>query len=113
MQKVNIKDKLPKGSKMLSGRPYGENAREYFKINEKDNTDEDVLVIIDEEAIRTIAPSFILGLFSESIKLFGKENFLNKYKFKNQDSLEVSEEIMEDIMEGVDWAVLEIRKRLS
>lgn len=107
MKKIVLEEKLLKNSKLLSGRPYGIRARENFKIEEKDKAEENYLVIINEDKIEAIAPSFLLGLFSKSIKILGVDQFLKKYNFKNQNGDEVDDDFKEDLQEAIDWALRE------
>lgn len=107
MARIILEEKLPKKSALLTGRPYGEEARRYFDIDKKDSDNEIYNVIVNEEKIKAIAPSFLLGLFSISIKKFGEENFKKKYFFQNSKNENVNQYINKNIQEAIDWALRE------
>lgn len=73
MKKIILEERLPNKSAILTGRPYGEAARRYFKIDEKDEDQNNYLVVINEKTIKAIAPSFLLGLFSKALNNLGKK----------------------------------------
>lgn len=106
-KQIKLVEKLMKNSDMLAGRPYGVKAREYFEIEKKDKNNEEYIVVIDEEKIESIAPSFFLGLFSISINRFGEQGFFKKYEFKNQNNEKIRSDYEDDIMEAIEWALRE------
>lgn len=70
------------GGPVYIGRPKGEKAREKWKLNEIDESDESVIVVIPDGTF-SINSSFFLGLFAPSIKALGsRELFMKKYQFK-------------------------------
>lgn len=78
--KLNLEVFLQKGSKVLSGREYGEEKRKVSRIDsiEKEN---DTIIITVPSYIYSINTSFFLGFFGPSVKMYGKEGFFNKYEF--------------------------------
>ena len=56
--------------------------------------------------LRTFASTFFLGLFSKSVKRFGKEGFYKKYNFVFQNE-NLEEILKKDIDEGMYWALKE------
>ena len=84
----------------LSGKERGLAARELFKIDTLDNSKEPISVITPNTLI-TIAPSYFLGIFGESVvKLGGKEQFLEKYKFYT------SPNVMRQILTGISRSLM-------
>ncbi|MEG9320445.1 hypothetical protein [Fusobacterium varium] len=103
MGKVYL-NKVSNGNIVLSGRPNGEKAREILKIAEKDISDKNYNIIIPNN-IRTINPSYFLGLFSYSINNLGLKKFREKYNFIMESGEEISSDLNEDIEEGIEWAL--------
>lgn len=88
---------------VLSGRPNGELVRKQLNISQKD-FDGNKYSIVIPNTVRTINPSYFLGLFSESIKFLKLEKFKEKYEFISKNG-ELNEGIKLDIQEGIEWAL--------
>lgn len=101
-EKINLK-KFIGDFLVLSGRPNGEKIRKLLDIPQKD-LDEKKYIIVVPDNIRTINPSYFLGLFSESIKFLKLEKFKEKYEFISKSG-ELNDGIKSDIEEGIEWAL--------
>lgn len=106
MKRILLETILDADIKVLSGRLQGEKGREKLKIFEKDK-DEYMYVVEIPDRIRTFNPSYFLGLFCESIKEIGLDEFLKKYKFESTSG-NLKTGIEEDIEEGIEWALEEL-----
>lgn len=78
--KIYLSDCIKSGSKVLSGREEGNEARKKFKLDKKDKIEEKIEVEVPE-SIYSINISFFLGLFGKSIRDLGEDKFKSKYKF--------------------------------
>jgi hypothetical protein len=67
-------------SRVLSGRERGFECREQFNLERVDATPDRVLVLIPKD-IYSLNTSFFLGLFGDSVRRFGRDGFLAKYRF--------------------------------
>ena len=67
-------------SRVLSGRPRGEECRQLFDVASLDDQPAKVTVRIPQD-IYSMNTSFFLGLFGESVRALGKEGFREKYRF--------------------------------
>lgn len=82
--KIEIDKYRESDSIVLSGRPKGEDTRAKENLDEVDKKREDVIVSIPTD-LKIITSSFLLGLLGDSIRLYGREDFLDKYKFEGKD----------------------------
>ncbi len=74
------------GSLVFSGRRNGARARDHYHMAERDDDYETYLIIVPSET-KVLGSSFLLGMFADSIqKMGGRENFLEKYRFRNLPS---------------------------
>lgn len=65
----------------LAGHDRGLRAREHFKIDALDESDEPVEIKVPEN-FRAVSPSFFQGMFAESVKKFSDvRGFFNHYRF--------------------------------
>ena len=97
--KINIKDKIPSKTVILSGRTKGKKMRDILKLDELEEK-EDIIEITISKPIASFNSSYFLGLFTVSIKKYKtKEAFLKKYNFV------CDEYIMQDINDGIDEAL--------
>ena len=78
-EEINLK-KIIGDLLVLSGRPNGEIVRKKLNISQKDADEKKYNIVIPYE-VRTINPSYFLGIFSESIKNLKLEKFKEKYQF--------------------------------
>jgi hypothetical protein len=93
--------KLTKNSvRSLSGHDRGTEARSFFRLDEFDVQALSVEVIAPDE-LDTITPSFVQGMFGESVRKLGKEVFFSKYKFSMPNYL------LGDIVAGIDRTLFE------
>lgn len=84
---IDIANVAKGGIHNLSGKLRGESAREYFGLDRLDEDDQQVTVVFPEE-LYAISSSFFLGMFSLSIRKFGEEKFLKKYKFQADENMQ-------------------------
>jgi len=82
---INIRDYVKKDISILRGRDKGEIARRQARLNDLDQTDEEITVIFDND-FKSLNTSFFLGMFEDSIKHFKRDKFRIKYNFKCKDS---------------------------
>ena len=73
-----------KPTRILSGKDVGERARIKFKLDDLDNAQNIVEVNIP---VPVVTSSFILGMFSKSVKALGYDNFFKKYHFVASDAV--------------------------
>ncbi|AMG03197.1 MULTISPECIES: hypothetical protein [Vibrio] len=82
------------------GRPRGKSARNYFKIEEYEREGAFPVTVIFPSNARTLASSFFLGMFGESVRKAGsREEFLKRFKF------EASKQILNEIEVGISEAL--------
>ena len=67
--------------KSLSGRDKGEALRANWELGELEKQNNTIIFIKIPEGMYNLAPSFIQGLFSETVYNIGKEGFVSKYQF--------------------------------
>lgn len=90
---------------VLSGRDKGEEVRKKIGISSYDS-DKNYYVIIIPNTVRTWNPSHFLGMFSESIKKLGLDNFMKKYEFiSDTKDKNLKSTIKKDLKEGIEWAL--------
>lgn len=103
---VNLEEFLGQGT-IFSGRQQGEEARRQFNIDQLDASKGRTEILIPEKTT-SLNPSFMLGLFFQSIKKL-KENFRERYQFilltENDQRREI---LMRDIEDFYRQASLEI-----
>jgi hypothetical protein len=71
---------------VLAGRDKGEYWRDKFDIETLDKTEGEVHVRVPEN-LSTLSLSFFLNLFGKSVRMFGREGFLQKYLFEGNDAV--------------------------
>ncbi len=86
-----------------AGRPNGEAARDYFKINELCKSDGVVSVIFPENT-RTLTSSYFLGCFGDCIMLAG-----SKEKFEKVFALKYPSKLEKVINKGIKSALLAVK----
>jgi hypothetical protein len=69
-------------SKTYTGQPRGKDARGRLNIQALDKADTTVEVRVPADTY-SVSPSFVLGMFTASIELFGREAFYKKYDFSS------------------------------
>ena len=72
-----------KGAKIFTGRDRGEYVRDESKIDEIEKNNEKITIIIPDN-LYSINPSFFEELFVNVVTKLGKENFYNKFIFRNE-----------------------------
>lgn len=85
----------------LSGKEKGEDARQYFNVDEMDAADTEVVVLVPKE-LDGISSSFFLGLFSKSVQACGSpDKFFRRYKF------DASSSILRQVKNGVKHSLMD------
>ena len=70
--------------KVFVGREAGYACREFFKLDELDKVGTEITVTIPEE-VYSVNSSFFLGMFGDSIRGLGKDQFRSRYHFVGKD----------------------------
>ena len=96
---INIRDFYHAGTKVLSGRVEGMNVRERLELDEFDKSC-NILYIKIPDYFYYMTLAFFLGLFGDSIRTLGKEQFKSKYKINCNNYY-----INEQIQEGINYAM--------
>ncbi len=74
------------GMPVFTGRSRGVSDRKKLQLDVLDKSDEPVDVVIPAE-VYTVTSSYFLGLFGESIRALGREDFLAHYIFRAPDHI--------------------------
>ena len=85
-------------AKVFAGRERGKYCRAHFRLNELDDSPDEIEVIIPEDII-SLNISFFLNMFGESVRKLGKDGFINHYKFVSDPVLEPG------IQQGIEQAL--------
>lgn len=102
--KIDLSKYRGQSSTLFTGRPQGLQVRDELKLDYKDLDSNDYIFIIPK-GTTSINPSFFLGLFFESIKKLGIEDFKKKYKFEFLDTSDRVLNILKNhIQEGLDFS---------
>jgi hypothetical protein len=72
---------------VLAGRDKGEYWRGQFSIDALDRTEGEVRVHVPND-LSLLSLSFFLNLFGKSVRMFGREAFLAKYRFEGNTALD-------------------------
>ena len=107
MKTINLINYRTGGSKIFSGRDKGIAARKELELNKFDGASESVEVLIPKDTW-SINSSFFGGLFEKSIISLKEKRFLEKYKFEFDDKTPLTEELWNNIKEGIFEALNEI-----
>ena len=78
---INLEDFRVEGAKVFTGRDRGKYVREQSKIDEIENTYDEVKIIIPND-IYSIIPSFFEELFLNVVTKLGREKFKTKFAFE-------------------------------
>ena len=97
MENIVLKKYL-NNKKVLSGREKGKKLRETLRLDEKDKNETSVKIEFPKD-VYALNSSYFLGLFGVSVRKFGKDKFLEKYKFS------CSNIIMLNILDGIEDAL--------
>lgn len=88
-------------AKALSGSEFGERVRQYAELDKYDESEESIVIQVPDE-VSVITPSFVSGLFGESVRhLGGVGRFVDKYKFDARPAL------VRQIIGGVQYGIYE------
>ena len=68
------------GMPVFTGRARGLSDRARLKLDDIDKKDETVRVLIPSD-VYTVTSSYFLGLFGESIRALGRDDFIRRYSF--------------------------------
>lgn len=83
----------------LSGHDRGIAARTLFKLDQLDLEDEQVTVIAPEN-LDALTPSFVQGLFANSVRRLGRDKFYSHYRF------DLPKYLMTDVELGIDRVLM-------
>lgn len=83
-------------SKVFTGRDRGELVRKTSKIDDIENSYDNVTIIIPDN-VYSINPSFFEELFINVVKKLGKERFLQKFNFISEGSYDYKKQLHEAI----------------
>lgn len=81
-KQINLNDFRVTGAKVFTGRDRGEDVRKKSRIDEIENSAQEINFIIPDN-IYSINPSFFEELFINVVKKLGKDEFLKKFHFSN------------------------------
>jgi hypothetical protein len=81
MATINLEKYRSGKSRVFSGRDRGEAARRDADLDRLDRSHEKVRIIVPHD-VRSVNSSFFLGMFEDSIKQLGEEEFMRKYSFE-------------------------------
>lgn len=87
---VNLVEGIPNATKIfaISGRDLGFKQRRHHKLDELEDTNEEIEIIIADNII-FLSSSFFLGMFGDSVRKCGsKEKFKEKFIFKTNGQIE-------------------------
>lgn len=79
--KVDLKDFMREGTKVLSGRDHGAEVRCKLKLNRTDISDEIVHISIPDH-VYSVNSSFFLSCFGASVRTLGESTFRKRYIFE-------------------------------
>jgi|SRR5690554_4431905 len=96
--------KLGSNAKVFVGRPNGENAREFFHLDDVDYRSESLRLLVPEDLI-AINSSFFLGLFGNDVKRIASEDAFFKYL----DTSMIDEHHMKRLRKSVSRVLLDIK----
>jgi hypothetical protein len=74
-------------TKLISGRKKGESARKHWNLDALDKAPGIVEVKVPEKVI-TLNSSFFLGMFTQSVRALGPDQFKKKYVFTGHAAIE-------------------------
>lgn len=106
---LSIEDRGGARSTSFSGRREGREVRKKHSLDEKDKDDNSYIVSMPQDTT-SFNPSFFLGLFFQSIKNLGMDNFQKKYIF-SYDNLYDS--LRDVIRKNIDLSIIRAKKDLS
>lgn len=88
MTEINLAQLTRNGEvRNLAGHERGQAARALFELDRLDKSAEPIVVVVPED-VYLLSPSFIQGMFSESIKSLGDRSaFLGRYSFRATPSV--------------------------
>jgi hypothetical protein len=100
MQQIDLTELTRDEVTILAGQPRGLAAREHFDLLSLDQSAAPVAVLVPDN-LEAITASFFQGMFAESVAKFNNAaRFLSHYRF------DVSPELMEDIMDGINKSLM-------
>ena len=80
---------------VLAGPERGLAAREQYKLDVLDLSDEKIEVIAPDD-LEAISPSFVQGFLAKSFQRLGEEGLFQKYQFK------LNELLVDDVRDGIE-----------
>lgn len=81
---------------MLSGAPRGVAARELFKLDQLEQTDEAISICAPED-LDTVTPSFVQGFLAKSVVNLGAERFKSRFDLSG-----LPEYLAKDFLVGIE-----------
>ena len=81
-KEINLDDYRSPNVRVFTGRVRGEKVRVAAKVPLFDEMENVQVTVIVPDDVTTIASSFFLGMFGDSIRRLEKDGFLKKYKFE-------------------------------
>lgn len=98
--KPNNIDLAVMAGRVYVGRPNGIAARAHFRLHELESEEKFPITISFPSNAKTLASSFFLGMFGESVRAAGsREKFLTRYKFN------ANKQILREIEVGITEAL--------
>jgi restriction endonuclease Mrr len=93
---ISLETYRTKGAKIFTGRDRGEYVREKSNIDRIENENEEVIIVIPDN-LYSINPSFFEELFVNVVTKLGKENFYEKFNFKNDGTYNYEKPLKEAV----------------
>lgn len=80
MPDIDLDQYRSHGTHVFSGRERGEAVREAAELDQLDSEEEPVSIVIPNDTF-SVTSSFFLGMFGDSIRRLGEEQFREHYRF--------------------------------
>ncbi len=93
---INLEDFRVEGAKVFTGRDRGKYVREISKIDELENSFDQIKIIIPKD-IYSIIPSFFEELFLNVVTKLGRDACKNKFVFESQGEYKYEKPLNEAI----------------
>lgn len=106
---LSIEDRGGARSTSFSGRREGRAVRKKHNLDEKDKDDNSYVVSMPQDTT-SFNPSFFLGLFYQSIKKLGIDEFQKKYIFSYDNLYESLKKVIKN---NIDLSITRAKKDLS
>jgi hypothetical protein len=90
-KRISLETYRDSGSKIFSGRPRGERVRQSATLAALEDNGFSFEIFVPED-LYSVTSSFFLGMFGDSIRKLGEEEFRRRYKFCGKNISRVVEE---------------------